>query len=118
MRVRMVVEVSRGSDQKFELDASGQLVLDRVVGMGYPVNYGFLPESLGLDGDPSDLLLLGPSLAPGSEVEVRVLGMLAMSDEKGSDAKFLAVLADDSRDFGDLSQGLLAKIEAFFASYK
>ena len=62
----------------------------------YPTDYGFIPETLGEDGDPLDaLVLVGEPTFPGCVIRARPVGLFEMSDEKGPDAKILAVPVRD-----------------------
>ncbi len=125
--VQMVVEVPRGSGNKYEYDPGlGVIRLDRVLpgAQFYPGDYGFIPSTLAEDGDPLDGLIFSTyPLLPGVVVEVRPIGLLLMEDEKGADAKVLAVVKEDPRldhlkDVGDLSEGLKEEIQHFFETYK
>ncbi len=92
----VVIEIASGSGPvKYEIDKeSGALAVDRFMGtaMSYPANYGYIPNTLCDDGDPLDVLVLTPfPLIAGCVVQCRALGVLEMSDEKGGDAKLLAV---------------------------
>ena len=90
----------------------------------YPSDYGFVPDTLALDGDPLDVLvLLEDPTFPGCWVEVRAVGVFWMEDEKGPDAKILCVPSHDPNydtvhDIGDLPKRLLDEIEHFFDVYK
>mgnify|MGYP005613529237 FL=1 len=99
--VHMVIEVPRGSGNKYEYDPDlGAIKLDRVLpgAQFYPGDYGFIPSALAEDGDPLDGLVLSTyPLLPGVVVEVRVVGLLLMEDEKGGDAKVIGVVAEDQR---------------------
>ena len=125
--VNMLVEVQSGSANKYEWDAqSGLLKLDRVLhgALHYPGDYGFIPETLADDGDPLDGVVLSSyPLLPGTLVEIRVLAVLEMEDEKGEDAKILAVVdkdprLNDYRSLGDVPQSILKEIAHFFETYK
>lgn len=122
-----VIEVPRGSQNKYEFDhEQGVIKLDRVLfsPMFYPCDYGFFPETLGGDGDPLDVLVMVSNpLFPGVAVDVRPIGVLVMSDDKGQDEKILAVAKDDVRfkhinDLADVTQHLKDEISFFFESYK
>jgi inorganic pyrophosphatase len=94
-----VVEVPRGSKNKYELDkATGMLRLDRVLysAVHYPANYGFLPQTYCEDGDPLDaLVLMQEPVVPLCLVRARPIGVITMRDEKGRDDKIIAVAVDD-----------------------
>ena len=91
----VVIEIPRGSRNKYEIDhESGRVFLDRrlFTATTYPADYGFVPETLGGDGDPLDaLVLLEDPVYPGVWVEARPLGVLYMHDEAGEDAKLICV---------------------------
>lgn len=122
-----IIEVPKGSQNKYEFDKEQGIVkLDRVLfsPMFYPADYGFFPETLGGDGDPLDVLVLVSNpLFPGVAVDVRPIGVLVMSDDKGQDEKILAVAKDDPRfkhinELTDVSQHIRDEISFFFESYK
>ncbi len=125
--IDVVVEIPRGSRNKYEYDHHrGVIRLDRRLFSAtvYPADYGFIPETLGLDGDPLDaLVLLEDPTFPGCWVRSRPVGMLVMHDEAGEDAKIICVPPDDPRwdgikDLDDLSASLRAEIKHFFDVYK
>jgi inorganic pyrophosphatase len=125
--VHVVIEIPRGSRNKYEIDhESGHVFLDRRLFSAtvYPADYGFLPNTLGEDGDPLDaLVLLEDSVFPGVWVEARPVGVMWMQDEAGPDAKILCVPPSEPRwqktfDLEDLPPSLLAEIENFFDMYK
>lgn len=128
--VNVIIEVPMGSEPiKYELDkASGAIFVDRFLhtAMTYPCNYGFIPHTLGLDGDPTDVLVVGRRpLMPGCVVPARPIGVLLMEDDGGQDEKIIAVPAkrlhpfwDDVVDYTDLPKILLDQIRHFFEHYK
>jgi inorganic pyrophosphatase len=127
MEFDLVVEIPAGSRNKYEMDhALGQIRLDRTLSTAtrYPTDYGFLPNTLGEDGDPLDaLVLLDEPTFPGCLIRVRPIGVLWARDEHGTDAKVLCVSASDNRhdrvrDIADLSEHLLEEIGHFFDVYK
>lgn len=125
--VNVIVEIPRDSRNKYEFDhKTNTIMLDRhlIVAMGYPAEYGFIPDTLGGDGDPLDVLVLTeyPTF-PGCLIESRILGMCIMTDEKGEDAKLIAVPAYDPQwksatDIGDVPKSTLDRISHFFTVYK
>lgn len=123
----VVVEIPKGSRNKYEVDhLTGRVYLDRVLftSFAYPTDYGYFEDTLGLDGDPVDaLVLLEYPVFPGVGVKVRAVGVLNMSDEAGSDAKVVVVPHKDPRwahiqDITDVPEQTRKEIEHFFARYK
>jgi inorganic pyrophosphatase len=128
--LNVVVEVPQGGvPVKYELDkASGALFVDRFLhtAMFYPGNYGFVPHTLAEDGDPIDVLIVGPAaVVPGAVVRCRPVGALMMKDEHGPDEKVLGVPIDELHPFytgvnsyQDLPPILCDQIAHFFRHYK
>ncbi|TMQ99105.1 inorganic diphosphatase [Actinomadura soli] len=127
MDIEMVVEIPRGSRNKYEMDHRlGRIRLDRMLftSTQYPVDYGYIPDTLAEDGDPLDVMvLLEEPTFPGCEITVRSLGVFWMHDEGGPDAKILSVPARDvryagMRDLRDVHEHVLDEIGHFFDIYK
>jgi inorganic pyrophosphatase len=125
--VDVVIEIPRGSRNKYEYDHEANVIrLDRRLFSAtvYPADYGFIPETLGEDGDPLDaLVLLEDPTFPGCWVHARVVGVFWMEDEKGQDAKVICVPFGDPRwdqvaDIDDVPNLMLAEIQHFFNVYK
>ena len=127
--VNVVVEVSQNSNPvKYELGDKGVLFVDRFLptAMYYPCNYGFIPKTLAGDGDPVDVLVVTRfPVAPCAVIESRPIGVLMMHDEKGEDAKVLAVPASNVdpyyekiENYGDLPSSFLDSVTHFFSFYK
>jgi inorganic pyrophosphatase len=123
----VVIEIPKGSKNKYELDKeTGLLRLDRVLhsAVYYPADYGFIPRTYCDDGDPLDALVLGQeSVYPLTIVESRAIGVMRMRDEKGIDDKIVAVSVHDPAfaDYTDKSQlpgHLLREVRRFFEDYK
>ena len=123
----VVIEIPKGSKNKYELDKdTGLLRLDRVLysAVYYPADYGFIPRTYCDDGDPLDALVLGQEpVYPLTIVEARAIGVMRMRDEKGIDDKVLAVSVRDPAfvDYTDKSQlpaHLLREVTRFFQDYK
>lgn len=123
----VVIEVPKGSKNKYELDKeTGFLRLDRVMysAVYYPANYGFIPRTFCDDGDPLDALVLGQeSVHPLTLLDARAIGVMRMRDEKGIDDKILAVTVSDPawtdfHDHSDLPDHTLKQIKRFFEDYK
>ena len=127
MEFDVVIEIPRGSRNKYEVDhESGLIRLDRTLFTStvYPADYGFVPDTLGEDGDPLDalVLVLEPTF-PGCLIRSRPIGMFRMTDEKGGDDKVLCVPASDPRqehlrDLHHLPEFDRLEIEHFFLIYK
>jgi inorganic pyrophosphatase len=117
------IEIARGDRRKWEFDmARHARAIDRFmpdeVG-GYPVNYGFVPQTVSYDGDPFDVLVLGPPIDGGQLVRGVAVGLMYMEDEKGLDAKVvLSPLDADGRPQYALTDRDRAEIGEFFRRYK
>jgi len=128
--INVIIEIPANSDPvKYEVDKeTGAMFVDRFMGtaMYYPCNYGYIPNTIAGDGDPADVLVVTPHpLISGSVVKVRPIGMLAMTDEAGEDAKILAVPIDklsrlyrNINTVRDMDEPLLDSIAHFFQHYK
>ena len=125
--VNAIVEIPRGSNMKYEYDESvGLIRLGRVLYSPsfYPVDYGFIPQTIAPNGDHLDVLIVvNEAAVPGSIQYVRPLGVLHMCDEGGPDDKILAVTAVDPRfdevtDLETLSPHVRSEISHFFEVYK
>lgn len=126
-KVNMIVEISKGSNIKYEIDKdTGLLMLDRVMysAMYYPGDYGFIPKTLWDDGDPLDVIVFTyQGILPMTICEVKVIGIMHMIDDGESDAKIIAVHAADPRfaeknDITDIPPHTIKEIKHFFATYK
>jgi len=97
--VNAIIEIPEGSRSKYEVDkTTGLLKLDRVIysSFHYPINYGFIPRTLGQDNDPLDILVLcSQSIQPLCLVEATVIGNMQMIDQGASDDKIIAVASKD-----------------------
>ena len=122
-----VIEIPRHSRNKYEIDKeTGMFRLDRVLhsSVHYPGDYGFIPRTLGDDGDPLDIILVMTSpVFPGCLVEVRPVGIFHMVDRGAADEKIIAVpthdpFTDEIHDITDIRTHALREIEHFFKVYK
>ena len=123
----VLIEIPKGSRNKYEYDFDLKKVrYDRMIfsSMMYPADYGFIPETLALDGDPLDVLVLvtEPTF-PGGGMEVKPLGVFHMADEKGPDEKVICVPVSDPiwnrlDRLEDINGHLIKEIEHFFKVYK
>ncbi len=122
-----VIEISKGSKNKYELDKkTGLLFADRVLysSVHYPANYGFIPQSFCDDGDPLDILVLcQEEIQPMCIVQCKAIGMMSMRDEKGQDDKIIAVHANDPAyniydDISALPKHVVKELQRFFEDYK
>jgi inorganic pyrophosphatase len=123
----VTIEIPKGQRNKYELDhKTGRIRLDRTLftATQYPADYGFVEDTLGLDGDPLDaLVLLSEPTFPGCLILARAIGMFRMTDEKGGDDKVLCVPANDPRqehlrDIHHLAEFDRLEIQHFFEVYK
>ena len=123
----VVIEIPAGSRNKYEIDhVTGQIRLDRMLftSTRYPWDYGFVVDTLGLDGDPLDaMVLLDEPTFPGCVVKCRTIGMFRMTDEAGGDDKLLCVPAHDPRkehlrDIHHVPEFDRLEIQHFFEVYK
>ena len=125
MDIEVVVEIPKGTRNKYEADEHGIIWLDRMLftATRYPEDYGYVPLTLTEDGDPLDaLLVLEEPTFPGCHVHARPIGVFLMSDE-GPDAKLLCVPSSDPRsahvkDLSDVPEHELREIAHFFEIYK
>ncbi|PIR21340.1 MAG: inorganic pyrophosphatase [Deltaproteobacteria bacterium CG11_big_fil_rev_8_21_14_0_20_47_16] len=122
-----VVEIPKGGKVKYELDKpSGLLRVDRVLhsSVMYPANYGFIPQTLGDDHDPLDVLvLMQEPVVPLSILRVRPIGMMRMKDQGENDEKIICVHLDDPEYNGytaikQLPPHRLLEVQRFFEDYK
>ncbi|WP_159021801.1 inorganic diphosphatase [Formosa sp. L2A11] len=123
----VLIEIPKGSRNKYEYDFKlHKIRFDRMLfsSMMYPGDYGFIPETLALDKDPLDVLVLGHQPTyPMTVMEVRPIGVFHMTDEKGPDEKIICVPVSDpiwnnKADIADLNPHRLKEIEHFFQVYK
>lgn len=121
--VNAYIEIPRGDRQKWEFDMRANARgLDRVIPAsvdGYPVNYGFVPQTVSYDGDPFDALVLGPPLKGGQIVRGIVVGLMYMEDEKGLDSKVVvSAPGRDGRPLHELTAADQRLIAEYFRRYK
>ncbi len=136
--INVVVEIPAGTLEKWEVDKSdGKIKLELIDGksriinyLGYPGNYGMIPRTLlsiesGGDGDPLDVIVLGPPLERGSVVKCKLIGVLYLLDRKEQDDKLIAVLADsplyEVNSMDELNEkynGITQILQLWFTNYK
>lgn len=125
--VNGIIEIPRGSRAKYEVDKeSGLIKLDRVIyaSMYYPLNYGFIPQTMGEDHDPLDIVVLTQvSVVPLCLIPCKVIGVMQMVDRGEADDKIIAVAEEDPsvshlNDVKDLPDYLRAELKHFFENYK
>ena len=131
--INVVIEITGGAaggaPVKYEIDKeSGAVFVDRVVNtpMFYPCNYGFVPNTLHADGDPTDVLVICDfPLAPGNVIRCRPVGVLKMEDDGGMDDKLIAVphvkvdpFQAHIKDLADIPSKTRDRIKHFFEHYK
>jgi len=127
MEVTVVVEIPKGSRNKYEYDPVADVIkFDRMLfsSVHYPCDYGFVPDTLAADGDALDaLVVLWEPTFPGCHIETKVIGVFKMSDEKGEDEKLVCVPLRDPlwnhiETLDNLPPHLMREIEHFFRIYK
>lgn len=125
--VNGLIEIPQGTKAKYEVDkVTGLLKLDRVIysSFHYPINYGFIPQTLGYDGDPLDILVMcSESIQPLCLVEATVIGNMQMIDNGEVDDKIIAVASSDPavnhiKCINDLPPYFIAVLKNFFEQYK
>ena len=122
-----VVEISKGSNMKYELDKkTGMLSLDRVLFTAtyYPMNYGFIPRTYGNDNDPLDVLILcSAPIQPMTLVRCYPIGVMTMEDSGMGDEKIIAIPFGDPmynsyKSISELPQHISDEMIHFFSVYK
>lgn len=123
--INSVIEISKDTNVKYEYDHNlGVFKLDRclISAMRYPCNYGFIPKTIGDDGDPLDVIIYsGVPLIAGCVVTGRILGALDMEDKGHKDYKILIIPSFNSRRINkleELEENYLEIIKDFFSYYK
>ena len=126
-RVNALIEIPQGSRTKYEIDkVTGLLKLDRVIysSFHYPMNYGFIPQTLGHDGDPLDILVLcSQSIQSLCLVEATVIGNMQMIDSGEKDDKIIAVATKDPSvnhitSIEDIPRHFVNELRNYFEQYK
>ena len=122
-----VIEISKGSKKKYELDKeTGLIILDRILytSTHYPANYGFIPRTYGDDNDPLDVLLLcSEQLEPLTLVRAYPIGVIKMIDNGRNDEKIIAIPVNDPTyngysDINQLPKHIFDEMRHFFEVYK
>ena len=128
--INVIIEIPVGGQPiKYELDKeSGTMFVDRFLytPMVYPGNYGLVPHTLSLDGDPIDVLVCNTrAIVPGAVMNCRPIGVLVMQDDAGPDEKIIAVPStrltrryENIKSYSDLPEITIQQIEHFFQHYK
>lgn len=125
--VNALIEIPQGSKSKYEIDKkTGLLKLDRVIysSFHYPVNYGFIPQTLGKDGDPLDILVMcSEAIQPLCLVEAYVIGNMQMIDTGLIDDKIIAVALRDPgvnyiTSLDAVPQHIFKVLKNYFEQYK
>ncbi len=126
-QVNAMIEIPQGSRTKYEIDkTTGLLKLDRIIysSFHYPVNYGFIPQTLGQDHDPLDILVLcSQSIHPLCLVEATVIGNMQMIDSGEKDDKIIAVATKDPSvnhiaSIEDMPPHFINELRNYFEQYK
>lgn len=122
-----VVEISKGSKKKYELDKeTGLIILDRILytSTHYPANYGFIPRTFADDGDPLDVLVLtSEALDPMVLIRCYPIGVINMLDNGKNDEKIIAIPYSDPtynsyKDISELPKHIFDEMRHFFSVYK
>ena len=122
-----IIEIPKGSRAKYEIDKeSGLIKLDRVIyaSMYYPLNYGFIPQTLGEDHDPLDIVVLTQvEVVPRCLIPCKVIGVMRMIDKGEADDKIIAVAEQDAsvshiEDISNLPEYFMVELKHFFENYK
>ena len=122
-----IVEIPKGSRNKYEYDHEKDVIkLDRFLfsSVVYPTDYGFVPDTLSLDGDPLDVMVcVSEPTFPGCMIVVNPIALLRMEDDAGLDDKVLAVPLTDPgwnslSSLDEVPAQLQAEIQHFFTVYK
>lgn len=136
--INVLIEIPAGSTEKWEYDKEERkMKIDSVAGqpriinyLGYPANYGMIPHTqsaalIGGDGDPLDVLVIGPSLDRPSIVKCKILGVLKLQDDGETDDKLIGAtnshplaLLSDLSEIDSIYPGMLDIIETWFVNYK
>ena len=121
--VNAYVEIPRGERRKWEFDMKANARrVDRVMPEslgGYPVNYGYVPQTVSYDGDPFDVLVLGPALPGGKLAAGVIVGVMFMEDEKGLDSKVVvSPVGAGGKPRYALTEADRKRIGSYFARYK
>lgn len=125
--VNAIIEIPKGSRAKYEIDKeSGHIKLDRVIyaSMYFPLNYGFIPQTLGEDLDPLDIVVLTQvTVVPLCLIPARVIGVMRMIDRGQADDKIIAVALQDAsvshiQRVEELPEYFKIELKHFFENYK
>lgn len=125
--VNAIIEIPKGSRAKYEIDKeSGHIKLDRVIyaSMYFPLNYGFIPQTLGEDLDPLDIVVLTQvTVVPLCLIPARVIGVMRMIDRGQADDKIIAVALQDAsvshiQRVEELPEYFKVELKHFFENYK
>ena len=122
-----VIEIPQGSKKKYELDKeTGHIILDRILytASHYPANYGLIPRTLGDDGDPLDVMVVGSEpLETMTLVRCYPIGVITMIDQGKNDEKIIAIPYNDPtynsyKDISELPHHIFDEMQHFFTVYK
>jgi len=127
--VNVFIEIGKNSNIKYEYDHKiNALVCDRVLHtpFKYPFNYGFIPNTLSLDSDPLDVVvLMDDELVPGCQINCKIIGCLETKDDAGNDPKIITCPSNkvdptynSINEISDVPAHMIEKIKYFFLHYK
>lgn len=117
------IEIARGDLRKWEFNiAKHERAIDRMIPKdvgGYPINYGIVPQTVSFDGDPFDILVLGPPIEGGTFVRGLPVGLMLMEDDHIVDSKVVVSPVDASgRPLYELTDAVRDEVGSYFNRYK
>jgi inorganic pyrophosphatase len=114
-----VVEMPLGTRYKYEIDKSdNKLIVDRLIPIPCPYNYGFIPETLSPDGDPLDIFIISEEpVAPTTKIRVKIVDVVRCIDNGEEDDKIIAVVEGDLPEPGLIADSI-EKIKDYLETYK
>lgn len=115
--MKAIIEIPAGSTHKYELK-DGKLILDRIVPLPYPDNYGFIPGTLAADGDPEDIFVIAMEpIVPGATIDVVVTHNIRCLDNGVQDDKLIGYINGANLD-SDYYTFAIQQIKEFLTKYK
>lgn len=100
MKLEAIIEIPANSNYKYEIKEDGELILDRVISMTVPFNYGYIPQTMCDDGDPLDIFVVSQdSIFPKTKVKVSVIGGFTCTDNGHQDDKLVGILIGEEESY-------------------